>query len=233
MATVLFGAGIVQMSGSIAGVVHARNRMGNYIRPRTKPVNPKSVRQQAIRTFMKFFTQRWHDTLSAAQRSAWETYAAAVPSKNRLGQIIHPTGFNRYLAINIVRALAQNSKCDDGPVTLTLPEADPTFALAAYTSTQKLSLIHDVTLPWTQIAASVMAIFMGQPQGNTINFFNGPWRYAGLINGNGTSPSLINPPFTIITGQKIWAYGRIATGPTDARLGPPMVVTCTAIAAPP
>ncbi|GAH28464.1 unnamed protein product, partial [marine sediment metagenome] len=38
MALVKYGAGIIQMSGSIAGDVHARNRFGNYIRPRTKPV---------------------------------------------------------------------------------------------------------------------------------------------------------------------------------------------------
>ncbi|GAI01350.1 unnamed protein product, partial [marine sediment metagenome] len=45
MALIKYGGGIVQISGSIAGTVFARNKMGNYARPRTKPVNPRTARQ--------------------------------------------------------------------------------------------------------------------------------------------------------------------------------------------
>ena len=40
MALVKYGGGIIQMSGSMAGNTFARNRYGNYMRARTKPVNP-------------------------------------------------------------------------------------------------------------------------------------------------------------------------------------------------
>ena len=233
MATIQFGGGVTAMSGSIAGNTFARNRAGYYVRPRTKPVNPSSANQLVIRNAMQFLTQRWHDTLSAEQRTAWATYAAAIPLKNRLGQIFYATGFNMYLAVNIFRIQNGNSKCDDGPVTLSLPEVDTGLTLAAYASTQKLHIEHTTELPWTTIPASIMGIYMGRPQQATINFFNGPWRRAGLINGNGVSPSDITAPFTLIAGQKVWVYGRICTGPTDARLGNPMILSCTVLSEPP
>lgn len=233
MASIKFGGGITAMSGSIGGSTYARNRFGYYLRPRTKPVNPNSSLQVVVRTAMAFFTQRWHDTLTSAQRIAWATYAAAVPVKNRLGETVYITGFNWYLAVNIVRSQMENSKCDPGPTTLTLVESDPAFSVAAYASTQKLNIVHDPLLPWCGIPASILGIYMGQPQGSTRNFFNGPWKKVGPIPGNAVSPTLMDPPFTLVTGQKVWVYGRIATGPTDSRIGPPMVASCTVLAAPP
>jgi len=233
MATVKFGGGVTAMSGSIAGSTFAKNRFGFYIRPRTKPVNPNSSYQSAVRQYMKYFTERWHDTLSSTQRTAWATYAAAVPTKNRLGETVYLTGFNWYLAVNISRYVAQNSKCDDGPVTLTLVESDPGFAVAAYASTQKLVFTLTDALPWREIVAAVMSVFQGRPQVATRNFFNGPWRYAGNFPGNAVAPYEQTAPFTLIAGQKVWVYGRIVTGPTDSRISAPMYASCTVAAAPP
>ncbi len=75
MALVKYGGGIVQMSGSIGGDTFARNRYGNYVRARTKPVNPNTTLQQAVRASMSFLTNRWAQTLDAAQRTAWNPYA--------------------------------------------------------------------------------------------------------------------------------------------------------------
>ena len=232
-ASIKYGGGVIQMSGSIAGNTYARNRFGNYVRPRTKPVNPSSTAQGTIRTILSFLAERWHDTLTPAERIAWGTYAAAVAMKNRLGEAVYLTGFNHYLRVNTVRMQMENSKCDPGPVTLTLPEKDPAFTVAAYASTQKLNIVHDVALPWCSIPASILGVWMGQPQGATRNFFGGPWKKVGPIPGNAVSPTLMDPPFTLIAGQKVWVYGRIATGPTDSRLSEPMVVSCTVLAAPP
>jgi hypothetical protein len=233
MALVKFGGGVTQMSGSIAGNVHARNRFGNYIRPRTKPVNPNTVAQNTIRTIMSYLVQYWHDTLPAAQRIAWATYASAVAMKNRLGETVYLTGFNHFLRVNSVRKQMENSLCPLGPTELTLPEKDTALVIAAYASTQKVSVTRSTDLPYNGIPASIMGLWMGQPQGKTRNFFNGPWKKMGSIPGNGTSPTLMDPPYTLVTGQKIWVYARISTGPTDSRLSEPMVVSCTVLAAPP
>lgn len=81
MALVKYGAGIIQMSGSIAGNVHARNRFGNYVRPRTKPVNPNSIRQEAARAIVSYLAEYWHQDLDDVQRNLWDVYAAAVAMK--------------------------------------------------------------------------------------------------------------------------------------------------------
>lgn len=175
---------------------------------------------------MRYYTERWHDTLSAAQRTAWSTYAEAVPVKNRLGESVYITGFNWYLAVNICRAQAQNSKCDDGPVTLTLVESDPGFAITASAATQLITFTLTDALPWRAIPAAVMCVFQGRPQVVTRNYFNGPWQYAGCFPGNAVAPYTKAAPMTLIAGQKIWTYGRIATGPTDARISGPMVASC-------
>ena len=59
MALIKYGGGIVDMSGSIAGNTHARNRFGNYMRARTKPVNPNSDRQVAIRAIVSYLAEFW------------------------------------------------------------------------------------------------------------------------------------------------------------------------------
>lgn len=215
------------MSGSIAGVTHARNRFGNYIRPRTKPVNPNSLLQGTIREALAMLTQRWHDTLTSTQRIAWATYAAAIAMKNRLGETIYITGFNHYLRVNIVRYQLGQNKCDDAPTVLSLPEKDPTFDIAASAATQIITITWDDTLPWGDIPASVMGLWLGRPQLITRNFFGGPWRCNGSIPGNQSSPTEKTAIFTLIAGQKIWMYGRVSTGPTDSRLSEPFYAGCT------
>lgn len=233
MALVKYGGGIIQASGSIAGNTYARNRFGNYIRPRTKPVNPNSAGQVLIRSALSFYAARWHDTLDAAQRIAWGTYAAAIAMKNRLGETVYLTGFNHFIRSNVVREQLNYAKCDDGPLELTLPEKDPTFAVAAYVTPQQLSITWDDTLPWKLIAASAMGLWMGQPQAVTRNFFGGPWRLTGAIDAGSPTPYLGAPSFTLVLGQKIWVYGRISTGPTDCRLSEPFYASCTVEATPP
>ena len=218
MSLVKYGGGVVQMSGSIAGTCFARNSSGNYARARTKPVNPSSALQVARRTTMAYLTEYWHETSTPVQRTAWATYANGVTMKNRLGESIKLSGFNHFLRVNTVRQMTGLALCPDGPLVLSLPDKDPLFAVAGSVATQLLSITWDPTLPWKLIAASAMTIQMGRPQLPTRNFFRGPWNYAGKITVSDTSPKTFPAPFTLILGQKIWCYARIATGPTDSRL---------------
>ena len=225
MALIKYGGGIVQMSGSIAGDVHARNRFGNYTRSRTKPVNPKSTRQVLIRECLANLVQRWRATLTAGQRTAWATYAAAVAMNNRLGETVYLTGFNHYLRGNIVALMEACPPRDDGPTDLALPEQDPTFAIAASVASQKITVTFDEDLPWTDEVNSFLLIEMGEPQNATRNFFNGPWRRTAILVPVDTSPKEVDPCFTLVLGQKIWCYGRIFRA--DARLSQPFRASCT------
>ena len=220
MALVKFGGGITQMTGSIAGNTFARNRYGNYVRARTKPVNPNTAAQGAMRSSVSFCTERWHDTLTALQRIAWANYADAVAMKNKLGEAVFLSGFNHYIRSNVEAKRQAITLYDDGPTTLALPEKDPTLAATLSSLTQKISVIFDDTLPWCDEDGSYMFVYMGRPQLLTKNFFNGPWKFAGKIAGSSVAPpssgDLLDAPFTITNGQKVFIYARILRA--DGRL---------------
>jgi len=214
MATVKYGAGIIQMSGSIAGVTHARNRFGNYIRPRTKPVNPRSNRQSTVRNIVKMLTAYWSTAaMSDTERGAWATYAAAIPFKNRLGENMYITGFNHFIRSNIARITAGSTLIESGPSTLSLPGGDDTIAVTGDSGGQLLTIAFDDTKDWCSETGAFMSINMGQPQLHTRNFFGGPFRNAGALVGNAgvplTSPQTMAVPFSLVTGQKVWVNARI------------------------
>jgi hypothetical protein len=232
MATVKYGGGITQMSGSIAGTVFARNRFGNYCRPRTKPVNPNSTAQTLMRSTMAHLTELWHSTITGPQRIAWATYAAAIAMKNRLGEVIYLTGFNHFVRSNSISKAILDTFVASGPTVLALPESDPSFTITASVATQKVSVAFDNALPWTLEVGAHMFVELGQPQIVTRNFFGGPWKYMGKIAGKvapaETSPQAIDPPYTLVLGQKIWAYARIRRA--DGRLSNPTTSSCVVAA---
>ena len=228
MALVKFGGGITQMSGSIAGNTFARNRYGNYVRSRTKPVNPNSTLQNLARARVGSLSQAWRTALDAAERIAWATYAAAVAMKNKLGETTYMTGFNHYIRSNTVRLQVGLAALEPGPTELALPEKDPILAVSASVATQILTMVYDVDQPWMSEAGAFLAVYQGEPQNETRNFFAGPWRYAGHIDQNVAPTYTITPSYTLVLGQKVWVYARI--GRADGRLSEPMVVSCIVVA---
>ena len=223
MALVKYGGGIVGMSGSIAGNTHARNRFGNYVRARTKPINPKTAAQSAVRSALSALTTRWSQTLTAVQRTAWNLYGSSVAMKNKLGEVVYLTGFNHYIRSNAFLQRAGLTLVDTGPTIFEIPEADPTFAFTLSESTQKITVTFDNTLDWSNETGSWLQLYQGSPQNAQRNFFDGPWRYFGAIAGvTGEPPAgskVIDAVFVISEGQKQWCYGRILRA--DGRLSSP------------
>jgi len=222
MAQVKYGSGVIQISGSIAGDVYARNRFGNYIRPRTKPVNPKSSRQIGIRVIMMFLAEQWRESpMTDTIREAWQTYASSVNWLNRLGEQVTLTGFNMFIQCNSARLTAGGSLITAAPTVLGLPPGDPTFAVAGSASTQELSVTFDPLFDWNIIDDGLMSVYMGRPQSPSRNFFGGPYRFADAIEGDTasppTSPATMTAPFTLVEGQKIWCEARIQEA--DCRVG--------------
>lgn len=223
MALIKFGGGVVQMSGSIGGDTFARNRYGNYARARTKPTNPNTSRQQAVRAAVAFLTQRWSVTLTAVQRTAWNLYADSVNMKNRLGETVHLSGFNHYIRSNATRKTGPTVLIDDGPTIFELPAQDPTFSVSGSEATQALTIAFDDTLPWAVEDGSFLFLFQGKPQNAQRNFFAGPWRFinyvGGIDPGGPIEPHVEIGDFAIAEGQRQWVYGRISRA--DGRLSEP------------
>lgn len=228
MALIKYGLGITQISGSQGGTTFARNRYGNYTRAKTKPVNPNSVSQVLARSAVGALTQRWRVSLSAAQRTAWQTYANAVAMKNKLGETIYLSGFNHYIRSNSYLSYTGVAEIDAGPTVLALPEKDPTLAVAISVATQQISVTFDNALPWANEDGGFLIIYQGEPQNATRNFFAGPWKYCYRIEGDSVappaSPGAISVQYTAVLGQKSWVYARVFRA--DGRLSEPMVVSC-------
>jgi len=231
MALIKFGGGVTQASGSIGGTTFARNRYGNYMRARTKPVNPNTQKQADIRACISQLSNVWSSALSVVERGAWNTYAAAIAMKNRLGESMYLTGFNHFIRSNTEWLNQGHVVTEAGPTTLLLPAKDTTIAFSGTADDQKISVTFDATRGWAASSAGVMYIYQGQPRNVTRNFFAGPWKYTGKIEGASTpptSPTLLTAAFTLTLDQLVTCYARIRE--TDGRLSEPMVGTFTVAA---
>lgn len=228
MALVRYGGGIVQMSGSIAGDTFARNRFGNYSRARTKPVNPNTSGQQAVRAALAALTTRWSTTLTAVQRAAWNLYGSSVAMKNKLGETIYLTGFNHYIRSNLEYLRQFGATIDDGPVIFELPGQDGTFAISASEATQFITVVHDTTMPWASENGAAMFLYQGQPQNAQRNFFGGPWRFMANIPGIDGAPAGSPSDHAVVIAiaelQRQWAYARIIRA--DGRLSEAFRADC-------
>jgi len=232
MALIKFGGGITEMRGSMAGNVYSRNKSGAYIRARTTPTNPNTAAQQAVRAAMSALTVRWAQTLTAAQRTAWNLYAASVAMTNKLGETMYLSGFNHYIRSNSILARAGLTLVDAGPTIFELPDTDPAFAITASEAAQEIAVVFDDTMAWANLDGAFMHIFQGSPQNAQINYFNGPWLYADSLVGV-TVAGLASPQdVTAVTAfaelQKLWIYGRIQMA--DGRLSAPFRASCFAAA---
>ena len=220
MALVQYGGGILDMRGSIGGQTHAKNRSGPYIRARTTPVNPRSVRQNVIRAIIQLLAQAWSNILTQAQRDGWEIYADNIVRTNKLGAQIKLTGFNHYIRSNSPILQALDLRVDAAPTILTLPPGDPQMVGTVDEAGQQISVAFDDTLDWVDQDDGHMFLYMSQPKTIGTNFIGGPFRFAGAIDGDSTtpptSPTVISTPFVVAENQVIVVRARISE--EDGRL---------------
>lgn len=213
MALIRFGSGIADARGSIESTVFSKNRYGNYMRNRTTPVNPQSVRQQGVRTDLSSLVDRWSNTLTQAQRDGWNTYAANVPTTNKLGETIKLSGYNWYVGNNTAMLQAGGVIVDDAPTNFTRVGADATYAVALSEATQLISVTFDNTLPWANDDNGWMLISMSLPVNGGREYVQSSFRVAGAIEGDGTtpptSPATIAVPYPVAAGQKVTVTARI------------------------
>ena len=206
-------------SGSVAGLTFAHNKGGNYIRARTIPTDPNSPEQQSIRAFVGNLAGLWNSILTAAQRVDWNTYAANVPLLNALGQSRTVSGIAMYIRSNVARLQASLSRIDAAPSVFTLGDfTNPSFGFDA--TADEVDVNFDNTDAWANEDDAAMIVWASRPQNDTIDFFKGPYRIAGLIAGDAitppTSPAAIAAPFTAVAGQRV--FERIVVVRADGRV---------------
>jgi len=213
MGLVKFGGGVAQISGKVGGTVFAKTRFGHVARNFSTPVNPQSSRQGVARARVADLASAWNEVLTQAQRNAWDQYGANVPMLNRLGETIYLTGFNHYLRSNCAIRAAGGVDVDAAPGVYTLPSVDDSLSVSISEATQLLSVAFDDSRDWLGEDGGHMLIAMGLPKNNSVKFFGGPYRVAGSIDGDSTTPpttpTTIAVPFGVVENQKVWIQARI------------------------
>lgn len=220
----LFKSGLVtQVSGSIGGMTGSHNKGGYYFRARSIPTDPGTTYQTALRTFMAQLANLWGTTLTAPQRTAWEVYAANVTVPNPLGDQISLSGINHYIRSNMPRLQAGLPRVDDGPTTFDLGDFTQPSLTAGDATANEVDVTFDNTDAWANEDDAAMLLLSSREQGVTINFFKGPYRLAGSIDGDGvtppTSPAAITSPFPLTAGNRLFAHYRVTRA--DGRLSQP------------
>lgn len=208
-----------QASGSTGGLTFSRNKGGPYIRARVVPINPGTPFQEVIRNATTQLTNLWLDTLTADQRLSWETYADNVTVTDRLGEQIKLPALAHYVRSNVPRIQQGLSRDDSAPTIFNLGGfTAPTFTFNSAASS--LAVTFDNTDGWANQDGGAMLVFTSREQNPTIVFFKNPYRLAGAILGDGTtpptSPANFVTPFPAAIGNLVFV--RVRATRNDGRL---------------
>ena len=207
-------------SGSTGGCTFSRGRSGAYIRGRVVPINPGSTYQNVVRTALASLVARWTSTLTPAQRSAWDSWAIATPQSGWGGQTYQMTGQNAYVMMNSLRKQFYGSYINNPPTINAGTALTPPILTKADVSDQSLTFSFNNTDEWAQDNASLLILHQARPQNPSVNYFKGPYRYAGILQGDGitppTSPQTIAASFPFALGQRV--HVRFRSQAIDGRI---------------
>lgn len=213
---------ITQASGSIGGTTYSRNKGGMYQRARAIPTNPNSPQQAAVRSIMGNLAIIWGSVLTVAQRAVWTIYAEQVPLIDRLGSAMNVTGLNMFIRSNTPRVQAGLDYVAGGPTEFNLGS----FTNPSFTATEATDVIpttFDNTDDWANEDDAAALVYVSRPQNPSIAFFKGPYRLAGIIAGDATtpptSPASITSPFAFNAGHRMFV--RFQVSRADGRLSLP------------
>lgn len=200
---------LAEASGSLGGAVFSHNAGGQYIRRRAVPTNPNSVYQQAVRSFMALLSQTWA-SLTDDERATWEFLGEYIGTTNSLGMTKRISGLAFFCKTNVGRLQAGLTAVTD-PVGAFNPGdfGAPTMTVDA--SDGEAELTFDNTKAWALTTGGHMLVYLSRGYKPTIKYFNGPYRFAAVINGATptapSSPATITLPFAVNAGEKV--HGRI------------------------
>ena len=210
---------ITSASGSIGGMTASHNKGGQYFRARTIPTDPATAAQVQIRNAQAQIAARWNDILTQLQRDAWNVYAANVTLPNPLGDQRNVSGIAMYSRSNVIRLQVDLAVVDDAPTIFSLPPfSDPSIA-AFDALNEQVDIAFDNTDAWANEVGGAMLVYISRPQNPGIEFFKGPYRFAGSIIGAvapPVSPETITSAFPFVDGNKLFLQTRVVTA--DGRL---------------
>lgn len=99
MALIKLTAIVDNISGKLNGTVFAKNKGGHYMRSKSKPTNPRTAQQMAVRGAFGAISSAWR-SLPEAARNAWNEMASDFPYINKLGDSKVLSGFALHQKLN-------------------------------------------------------------------------------------------------------------------------------------
>lgn len=217
------------LSGSVGGIVASHNRGGAYFRNRAIPVNPNTTFQQVVRGLMATLTSLWLNTLTQVLRDTWDLYAENVLIPDALGEPRNVGGLGMYVRSNLPRLQSALPRVDTAPGVFNLGDYTAPSITSITAATSIMLLAFTDTDDWANEDDAAMNVYTSRPQNASINFFKGPYRFAGQILGDSitppTTPASITIAFPAVAAQKVFirvnvtrADGRLASDFRDGSL---------------
>jgi|GEM_PF-457018 len=102
------------LRGKVGNVVYGRSTAGPTVRELVTPANPQTSGQVAMRGGLTGFARQWQ-TLTAAQRLAWEEYAGTLTHGNDVGNVTKVKGISAFVGVNQDLAIVGGAPVVDPP----------------------------------------------------------------------------------------------------------------------
>jgi hypothetical protein len=154
-----------------------------------------------------------------------------VPVQNKVGDTTHLSGQNWYAGSATLRSQAGLDIVYSGPSIYALPNLTPPSYTVVHSATT-VSVAFGNGDDWANEDGGCLAIFASRPQNPGRNYFSGPYRLAGIILGDTTtpptSPAVITLPYAAgAAGTKIGFRAVAMTGDGRYTRGTFQLVACT------
>ena len=101
MAVVKFGTTVVGLRGTVGGVTYSAGKSSSYAKQWAQGSNPRTSIQQKNRAALTRCGAAWW-ALGSTLRADWDAFGLVAPEviKNRLGEVIHLTGWQWFVKVN-------------------------------------------------------------------------------------------------------------------------------------
>lgn len=120
MALIKLGIIAAAISGKVSGNVFAKGKGGAYVRNWSKPTNPRTNAQSAVRVSMTSLASQWRN-LTDADRATWNASALLRPVINRMGEQKKLSGFGLFMKQNQFLASSGEPLIASAPVAASIP----------------------------------------------------------------------------------------------------------------
>ncbi len=128
MARVINPIGSAEVRGKVGAQQFSNCRAGQVVKVNSGPRKYDTLAQEHVRAHTKALTIEWQ-ALSSSQRQTWNQWALEHPVIDRLGQVIHLSGYNWYCRANWIRNFGGRAS-HSVPIVNRPPQEPQNFAAA-------------------------------------------------------------------------------------------------------